>query len=66
MGVPVFPQRTIDEIARNLIGAAEALQAQRRYADRMVVSLEQRWAANRAARTPSDAATVSSSPDIAT
>lgn len=64
MGAPAFPQRTFDEIARDLIGAAEALQAQRHYADQMVVSLERRWAANRAAPTPSDAAPASPSPDL--
>jgi hypothetical protein len=49
MGAPFLRPPTVGEAARNLVRAAEALQAQRDHADRIVAELEARWAINRAA-----------------
>jgi hypothetical protein len=48
MGVPFLPHRTVTDAAEDLIRAVEALQLQRKQADRAVAALEARWAANRA------------------
>jgi len=50
MGAPVFPRRSIEDTIVDLIQATEALAGNRATADRIVVDLETRWAANRAAR----------------
>ena len=50
MGAPAFPRRTIEDTIVDLIQATEALAGNRAAADRIVVDLEARWAASRAAR----------------
>ena len=52
MGAPFFPCRTVEDVAIDLIRAAETLRDHRAHAGRIVADLETRWAANRAARTP--------------
>jgi len=50
MGAPAFPRRAIEDTIVDLIRATDALAQDRAAADRIVVDLETRWAANRAAR----------------
>ena len=47
MGAPSSFRRTVVDAAEDLIRAAETLKLQREHADRIVASLEVRWAANR-------------------
>lgn len=50
MGAPLFVRRTVEDAAVDLVRAAEQLRLARAEADRTVIALEQRWAANRTAR----------------
>ena len=52
MGAPLFPQRTVEDAAIDLIRVAQAFNNYRADAERMVADLEARWAANRAALCP--------------
>jgi hypothetical protein len=52
MGAPFFTRRAVEDAARDLMHAAQALQRERAEADRIVADLEARWAGNRAARNP--------------
>ncbi len=47
MGASFPPARSVVDVTRNLIRAADALAEQRRQTDRIVAALEERWAANR-------------------
>ena len=55
MGVPLFPRRTVEDAAVDLILRADALQLYRASADRIVADLERRWEENRASRCASPA-----------
>jgi hypothetical protein len=48
MGAPLFPRRSVEDAAVDLIRAARALERERAQAARIVAALETRWAANRA------------------
>jgi hypothetical protein len=50
MGAPLFPRRTVEDAAVDLIHAVERLRHARAQTDRVAADLEARWAANRAAR----------------
>jgi len=52
MGAPLFPRRSVEDAAVDLIRAARALERERAEAERIVAALETRWAANRAALNP--------------
>jgi hypothetical protein len=50
MGAPLFPHRTVEDAAIDLVRAADRLRHYRIRADRVVADLEARWAANRTER----------------
>lgn len=50
MNVPLLARRTVEDAAIDLVRAADQLRLVRAEADRTVIALEQRWAANREGR----------------
>ena len=49
MGVSLFPRRTVEDAAIDLIRGVRALNDYRTEAERVAADLEARWAANRVA-----------------
>jgi len=47
MGAPCFPRRTVEDVAVDLIEAADQLALARTETSRIAAALEARWAANR-------------------
>ena len=52
MGVSLFPRRTVEDAAIDLIRGVQALKDYQAEAERVAADLEARWAANRAALRP--------------
>lgn len=50
MGAPLFPRRTVEDAAVDLILRADAFQRYRVSADRTVADMERRWQENRISR----------------
>jgi hypothetical protein len=50
--VPLFPRRTVEDAAIDLIRIAQTFDSYRAESERVAAALEARWAANRAARCP--------------
>ena len=55
MGAPLFPRRTVEDAAVDLILCADAFRLYRASADRIAADLERRWEENRACRDMSSA-----------
>jgi len=51
MTAPLFPRRTVEDVAIDLIEAVATLRSARTEADRVAAALDARWAANRATWT---------------
>jgi len=49
MGVSLFPRRTVEDAAIDLIRGVQALRDYRAEAERVAADLEARWSANRVA-----------------
>jgi len=52
MGVSLFPRRSVEDAAIDLIRWVQALKDYQAEAERVAADLEARWAANRAALRP--------------
>jgi len=52
MGVSLFPRRSVEDAAIDLIRGVQALKDYQAEAERVAADLEARWAANRAALRP--------------
>ena len=52
MGVSLFPCRSVEDAAIDLIRGVQALKDYQAEAERVAADLEARWAANRAALRP--------------